>query len=219
MNNNVTRRVLTRSALSALILPSISLGQSTSTSELGAGEGDPEKADRWMLDWINRENASSPGTEKKAPFGALHIGRFADRMYYTTSLVGWEPSPLQGHLPTVRVPPGFVTDLTSIPRIFWSLIDPSGNYSHAAVIHDYLYWEQFTDRSTADLVFKLHMEDLAVNVITVQAIYSAVVLAGQKAWESNKKAKQNGERRQLKNWPKDPKTEWVHWKVDPKAFT
>ncbi|ECG8634089.1 DUF1353 domain-containing protein, partial [Salmonella enterica subsp. salamae] len=39
----------------------------------------------------------------------------------------------------IEVPAGFVTDLATIPRIFWSLMPPDGKYAKAAIIHDYLY--------------------------------------------------------------------------------
>ena len=42
----------------------------------------------------------------------------------------------------IVVPPGFVTDLASIPPEFWGpplKLTPTGQYSRAAIIHDYLY--------------------------------------------------------------------------------
>lgn len=39
----------------------------------------------------------------------------------------------------ISVPAGFVTDLATIPRIFWTLLPPDGKYAKAAIIHDYLY--------------------------------------------------------------------------------
>src|SRR5258708_33483224 len=46
--------------------------------------------------------------------------------------------------PSIRitVPVGFVTDLASVPRVFWSLLPPAARYSYPAIIHDYLYWFQ-----------------------------------------------------------------------------
>lgn len=38
----------------------------------------------------------------------------------------------------VEVPPGFVTDGASVPRVFWALLPAWGRYSRAAVVHDYL---------------------------------------------------------------------------------
>lgn len=39
----------------------------------------------------------------------------------------------------IRVPAGFITDFASIPRVFWTLWPPTGDYGKAAVVHDYLY--------------------------------------------------------------------------------
>ncbi|EOD5071623.1 TPA: DUF1353 domain-containing protein [Salmonella enterica subsp. enterica serovar Enteritidis] len=38
----------------------------------------------------------------------------------------------------ISVPAGFVTDLATVPRIFWTLLPPDGKYTKAAIIHDYL---------------------------------------------------------------------------------
>ena len=56
----------------------------------------------------------------------------------TEDLVYW---PSNGHDPIV-VPRGFVTDLASIPRPFWSWLPPDGPWAKAAVIHDFLYYTQ-----------------------------------------------------------------------------
>lgn len=39
----------------------------------------------------------------------------------------------------IEVPAGLITDLATIPRIFWILLPPDGKYAKAAIIHDYLY--------------------------------------------------------------------------------
>src|SRR5262245_61834039 len=48
----------------------------------------------------------------------------------------------------IVVPKGFVTDFASIPQALWSLgLSPHGQYSRAAVIHDFLYWTQGCSRA------------------------------------------------------------------------
>lgn len=44
----------------------------------------------------------------------------------------------EGNSENFIVPQGFVTDLASVPRVFWSLLPPQGGYEAAAVLHDYL---------------------------------------------------------------------------------
>ena len=50
-----------------------------------------------------------------------------------------------GHL----VPRGFVTDLGSVPRMFWWLVSPE-EIIHGAIVHDYLYRNQIGRRTAAD---------------------------------------------------------------------
>lgn len=38
----------------------------------------------------------------------------------------------------VHVPAGYLTDGASVPRMFWSLIPPWGEYGQAAILHDWL---------------------------------------------------------------------------------
>lgn len=38
----------------------------------------------------------------------------------------------------VEVPAGYITDLASVPRIFWRILPPFGEYSSASIVHDYL---------------------------------------------------------------------------------
>ena len=40
---------------------------------------------------------------------------------------------------TITVPHGFITDLASIPRIFWSILPPFSRYTDGAIVHDFLY--------------------------------------------------------------------------------
>ena len=39
----------------------------------------------------------------------------------------------------ITIKKGFRWDLSSVPRLFWSLLAPSGDFEIAALIHDYLY--------------------------------------------------------------------------------
>lgn len=45
----------------------------------------------------------------------------------------------EGHEGFIVVPVAFVTDLASIPRVFWLLLPPFGEYLFGAVVHDWLY--------------------------------------------------------------------------------
>jgi Protein of unknown function (DUF1353) len=179
---------------------------------------DAAAADRWMQSWIGPTRAADPSASK-APNGALHLGRFADPMYYLTSVIGWDPEPAQAATyQPVRVPIGFVTDFASIPRMFWSVLRPDGTYSYAAVIHDFLYWEQYLSRETSDAILKLCMEDFKIDASVVRAVYAGVRVGGGFAWDDNAKRKAAGEHRVLRRFPADPRVTWAEWSRDATVF-
>jgi hypothetical protein len=47
----------------------------------------------------------------------------------------------------ITVPAGFVTDFASTPRAIWAVLPPFGTYQLAAVVHDFLYWDQGCTRA------------------------------------------------------------------------
>lgn len=157
-------------------------------------------------------------TERKAPEGVLHVGRFADPMYYLTREIGWTPNAGQEGYPAVRVPSGFVTDLASIPRVFWSMLRPDGLYTYPAIVHDYLYWEQKTTRAMADDILKFAMADFQVDALTVETVYRGVRVGGGFAWDENARRRMAGEKRILKRLPTDPRIRWEDWRIDPSVF-
>ena len=131
-------------------------------------------------------------------------------MYALTKPIGWKPEgELAGRLKPVEVPKGFVTDLTSIPRVFYSALRPDGEYAHAAVVHDYLYWQQETTREVADETLRQHMIDLKIDSRVVWIIYTAVRRFGESAWKTNGELKTKGEKRLLKTLPTEPGITWV----------
>lgn len=82
---------------------------------------------------------------------------------------------------TIRVPRGFVTDLTSSPRIIWTFFPPCGNYTKAAIVHDYLYSKNCKincSREIADKIFLLIMKEIKVSFIKRRIIYRAVRIFG-----------------------------------------
>jgi hypothetical protein len=73
------------------------------------------------------------------------------------------------------VPKGFVTDLISSPRAFWSFIPP-GNYGkEAAVLHDYLL-ESGKDRVYCDKVFRQVLEGMGIKKKVTFFLYHSVRL-------------------------------------------
>jgi hypothetical protein len=100
----------------------------------------------------------------------------------------------------ITVPKGFVTDFASVPRAAWSIVPPTGRYTQAAVVHDWLYWDQPSDilRDQADMAFLEGMRDAGVNEAQAQAIYRVVRSpAGESAWQDNARLKAAGAIRRL----------------------
>lgn len=137
--------------------------------------------------------------------------------YYLKGRLTWTPNPRQEFEPVV-VPTGFVSDLASIPRLFWSRLRPEGRYVYAAIVHDYLYWTQARTREEADRILQFAMEDSRVDRTTILAIYEAVRLDGKTAWSGNAQRKKAGEKRILKLLPPDFTTSWDEWRKRPGVF-
>jgi hypothetical protein len=110
-------------------------------------------------------------------------------------------TPADGH--AISVPPGFITDLASIPRWAWIILPPDGPWVKAAIIHDYLYetsgsgiWNSrlssitpvraFT-RAEADAVLREAMQNRGVGPIRRTIIYLAVRVGGWAGWGPSKK--------------------------------
>ncbi|WP_257463540.1 DUF1353 domain-containing protein [Archangium lipolyticum] len=92
----------------------------------------------------------------------------------------------------IVVPAGFVTDFASVPRSFWAVYSPVGQYQWAAVVHDYLYWTQQCTRDQADQLMRLAMAENRVPALTREAIFRSVQVGGEGAWNDNAAAKASG---------------------------
>ena len=86
---------------------------------------------------------------------------------------------------TITIPVGFVTDGASIPKFFWNIIQPTGPYFRAAVIHDYLYrWQKFTRRQSDNALLE-GMWVLKCKIWQYVCVYIAVRLFGGWAWKKD----------------------------------
>lgn len=94
---------------------------------------------------------------------------------------------------SVKVPAGLTTDLSSVPRPVWSLINRVGPHLEASIVHDWLYvaWQDVPgrgarpeDRRFADDLFLALMKEAKVGWLKRQAIYRAVRLFGWAAYRS-----------------------------------
>jgi len=86
----------------------------------------------------------------------------------------------------IVVPRGFVTDFASIPQPLWSLgLSPHGQYSRAAVIHDYLYWSQGCTRDQANRLLLVAMKESKVGTFDEFLVYRGVNIGGEGPWNAN----------------------------------
>jgi hypothetical protein len=210
----MNRRTFLKACGTGIALKMSSLPLAAAGARLGQNAQTPQKRPQsvgdWMTIWM--------GNEKRGASGRLVLSRFVEPMYYLEKTISWVPNDNSGRYPAFTVPKGFVTDLASIPSVFWSLLRPDGNYAYAAILHDYLYWTQIRPKDDADNILKLSMQDFHVKPWQVGAIYKAVHREGQSSWDENKKLKANGESRFLVEFPEDPMVTWKDWKKDQSHF-
>ena len=90
-------------------------------------------------------------------------------------------------LETILVPTGFVTDLASIPRLFWNILPPFGRYTEAAIVHDWIYRNHTFSRMVCDALFFEMMVALNTPKVTRWTIYLAVRCFGWSAWNNEKR--------------------------------
>lgn len=87
---------------------------------------------------------------------------------------------------TIIVPPGFSTDLASIPWLVQPLLPRVGRWDRAAVVHDRLYdgsmRTHWRPRSLCDAVFREAMAVDGVTWLPRYLIWAGVRLFGFYAW-------------------------------------
>lgn len=83
----------------------------------------------------------------------------------------------------VTVPRGYLTDGASVPRVFWNIIPPWGDYGQACVLHDYLCQYPYIYKGTEKIELTRHqvnkilldsMKLLGVGVFKRNLMYYAV---------------------------------------------
>ncbi len=115
----------------------------------------------------------------------------------------------------ITVPKGFVTDFASIPQSLWSLgLSPHGQYSRAAVVHDFLYWSQGCTREQSDRLLLLAMKESNVGSLDEALVYAGVSVGGQGPWNDNAEQRKAGLPRIVPEQylqPTDPNILWPEY--------
>jgi hypothetical protein len=124
------------------------------------------------------------------PLRPPQIAPFGDSEWWV--LTASIPNRIGRSTEIITVPRGFVTDLASIPRFFWSAFPKTGPYMSAAILHDYLYWDQRCTRTQADEIFEIEMKSFGVASTSRAMIFAAVSELGGSSWDANAAAKSQG---------------------------
>jgi hypothetical protein len=166
----------------------------------------------WLADWAGYTDATRAMTQPiLVPFADMDNWIVYKPIYWTP------PHPAAGLPRSITVPQGFITDLASIPQYFWWALPPSGRYGHAAILHDWLYWEQACPRVIADRAFETAMAELNVALPLRKAMWAAVRVGGSEYWAEAASQRKLGDRRVLKRIPETPVT-FSEWKSNPDVF-
>lgn len=180
-----------------------------------AAEGERTKQE-WISSWIG----SDAHLNKTRKMTSSILFAFLDMDWFAVvKTIYWTP-PVEAlaELPRiVTVPENFVTDLASIPPYFFWAIRPTGRHGHAAILHDWLYWDQSCPRAVADKVFEVAMAEMNVALPVRKAMWAAVRVFGGRYWNQASELKRQGRSRILKRLPEEP-VSWAAWQEQPDVF-
>jgi hypothetical protein len=166
----------------------------------------------WLADWLGL------GTRSFTPTVLMPF-RDMDNFIVYQPITWTPPEKSDEDLPrAVTVPQGFVTDLATIPNYFWWALPPKGRYGHAAILHDWLYWEQRTSRAVADRVFDVAMDEMGVALPVRKALWASVRVYGGNYWVEADAQRKSGGKRVLKRLPDSPAVTWEDWRQRPGVF-
>jgi hypothetical protein len=194
-----------RAALSGCAVLAVCLLVAACTS--GPSPGDPSREALSELAEAPAVASPDPGVVDRFG-GKLYLVLLDDKthpslrsgrsLWATNRVITYAPSDGSG---LICIPKGFVTDLASIPRLFWTLLPPDGPWVKAAVIHDYLYYTKGSGlwkghprsisrakdytRPEADWILRDAMKDRHVDGFGRNAIYFAVRFGGQHGWDNS----------------------------------
>jgi hypothetical protein len=87
----------------------------------------------------------------------------------------------------IHIPAGFEWDLSSVPRLFWAILPPDGDFEIAALIHDYLYQKKLFTRRFADKEMLVFSNATNRSKVDNYIRFYAVRLFGWSVWNKKKK--------------------------------
>lgn len=90
-----------------------------------------------------------------------------------------DPIEYAGAWENFTVPAGFRTDFASVPRPFVWLLPTYGDYTKAAILHDFMLKQAGVARHDADGLFRRSMRELGVPLVQRWMMWGAVRLGGR----------------------------------------
>ena len=182
----------------------------------GMGPLFPAETDRSKQEWA--QEWSSANTRRASPTILMPFACMKKFIVYKD--IHWTPP--EGADETfprqITVPRGFITDLASVPPYFAWAVPPTGQHGHAAILHDWLYWDQSTSRKVADDIFKLVMEEQNVEPALRNTLWAAVRLFGQKPWADWQTRHAENGKMIIKTFPDDTSVTWADWQKNADHF-
>lgn len=85
----------------------------------------------------------------------------------------------------IEVPPGYRSDLASVPRIAWRIVPPDHKHARRpAVVHDFIYTDmtRFYTKAEADHIFYEALQEEGMSKWLAWLMYSAVRIGGRGNW-------------------------------------
>ena len=110
----------------------------------------------------------------------LKVEKTGDQVYMLLEDLVYDGSKFK-----ITVKKDFDFDAISIPKIFWTLVDSpfTGRAVRSATVHDALYASQILPKSECDKIFLEAMTEDGVNYAKRNAMYMAVKIGGNSAYE------------------------------------
>lgn len=87
----------------------------------------------------------------------------------------------------ITVPVGFTTDMASVPQVLRNIFDVDGKSRAPAVLHDWLYACQKTDKAFADETLRLALIASGEKPWIARTYWLGVHLGGASAWGGHTK--------------------------------
>ena len=101
-----------------------------------------------------------------------------DKVYRLKETLAYRTDVLRDR--NIIIAKGFESDGASVPRCFWFMFPPSGQYLGAAIVHDWLVENKICSSRDSAKIFNEAMKDLNVPSAIRRPMYWAVRVFGPK---------------------------------------